>query len=150
MKAAMSVLALLSLVGGVVLIPGVTETLEKFLHPTFEDSRFAESVPSTGTEWTFGVIGGVVSLLGIGLAYVIYMRRRGTTARIIDRFPRAHDFLVHKWYWDELYDKGVVAPIAAFGRFGRGVIETRFIQDTIIGGAVGIVRQGTSLARSVQ
>jgi NADH-quinone oxidoreductase subunit L len=150
MKAAMSVLALLSLVGGIVLVPGVTTTLEEFLHPTFADSRFAESVPSTGTEWTFGVVGGVVSLLGIGLAYVIYMRRRGVTARIIDRFPRVHDFLVHKWYWDELYDKGVVGPIAAFGRFGRGVIETRFIQDTIIGGAVGIVRSGTSLARSVQ
>jgi NADH-quinone oxidoreductase subunit L len=150
MKVAMGMLAVLALVGGVVLVPGLSKTLEHFLHPTFADSRFADTVPSTGTEWTFGIVGGLVSLLGIGLAYVIYMRRRGTTARLIDRFPRVHGFLANKWYWDELYDKGVVAPVGAFGRFGRSVIETRFIQDTIIGGTVGIVRAGTSVARSVQ
>jgi NADH-quinone oxidoreductase subunit L len=150
MKAAMSVLAVLSLLGGVVLLPGVTTTLEQFLHPTFADSKFADAVPSATTEWEFAAVGGLVSLLGIGLAYVIYMRRRGTTARLIDRFPRVHGFLVNKWYWDELYDKGVVAPIAAFGRLGRTVIERRFIQDTIIGGTVGLVRAGTSVARTVQ
>ena len=33
-------------------IPGVTDTLEKFLEPTFEDSRFARHrVPATGAEW---------------------------------------------------------------------------------------------------
>jgi NADH-quinone oxidoreductase subunit L len=150
MKVAMGTLAVLSLLGGVVLIPGVTETLEKFLEPTFANSRYVDAVPSVTTEWVFGLIGGLVSIAGIGLAYFIYIRRRGTTARLIDRFPRVHGFLANKWYWDELYDKGVVAPVAAFGRFGRTVIETRFIQDTIIGGTVGIVRAGTSVARSVQ
>jgi len=150
MKAAMSVLAVLSLVGGVVLIPGVTDTLEKFLEPAFEDSHFVHAIPSPGTEWTFGGVGGVVSLLGIGLAYVVYMRRRGLTARLIDRFPAVHGFLVHKWYWDELYDVVVVRPVLGFGNFGRTVIESRFVQGTIIGGAVGVVRVGTSFARSIQ
>ena len=150
MKIAMSVLAFLSIVGGIALVPGVTETLEKFLHPTFEESRYADLVPSAGTEWAFGLIGGLVSLVGIALAYVIYMRRRGTTARLIDRFPSLHDFLFNKWYWDQLYDKGVVAPIAAFGRFGRTVIESALVQGAIIGGAVGLVRAGTTAARTVQ
>ncbi len=30
------------------------------------------------------------------------------------------------------------------------MIETEFVQDTIVGGATGIVRAGTSLARSAQ
>ena len=150
MKAAMSVLAVLSLIGGIALVPGVTKTLEHFLHPSFEESEFAEMVPSASTEWTFGAVGGVASLVGIALAYMIWMRRRGTTARLIDRFPAAHRFLANKWYWDELYDYGVVKPTAAFGNFGRTVIESRFVQDTIIGGAVGVVRVGTSFARSVQ
>ena len=30
------------------------------------------------------------------------------------------------------------------------MIETEFVQDTIVGGATGIVRAGTSLARAVQ
>jgi len=150
MKAAMSVLAFLSLIGGIALVPGVTKTLEEFLHPSFEDSKFAEMVPSAGTEWTFGAVGAVVSLAGIAMAYMIWMRRPGLSARLVERFPRVHAFLANKWYWDELYDYGVVRPMSAFGNFGRGVIETRFVQDTIIGGAVGIVRVGTSFARSVQ
>jgi NADH-quinone oxidoreductase subunit L len=40
--------------------------------------------------------------------------------------------------------------MSAFGNFGRGVIETKFVQDTLIGGAVGVVRVGTSFARAVQ
>jgi NADH-quinone oxidoreductase subunit L len=149
MKAAMGTLALLSLLGGVVLIPGVTTTLESFLEPTFADSRLHE-VPSVGAEWGWAAVGAVVSLLGIALAYVMYMRERGATVRLIDRFPAVHNFLLHKWYWDELYDIAVVRPIAAFGRFGRTVIESVVIQRTIIGGAVGIVRVGTSFARSIQ
>ena len=42
MKAAMVPLAFLSIVGGVVGIPGVTDTLEHFLEPTFEDSGYLE------------------------------------------------------------------------------------------------------------
>jgi NADH-quinone oxidoreductase subunit L len=150
MKAAMSVLAVLSIAGGIVFVPGLTKWLEEFLHPAFEDSRFIEVHPSVGAEWAFGAVGGVVSLVGIGLAYAIWIQRPGLTARLIERFPRVHDFLARKWYWDELYDHGVVRPMLAFGNFGRNVIESRFVQDTIIGGAVGIVRAGTSVARSVQ
>ena len=150
MKAAMAPLALLSLVGGIVLVPGLTKTLEHFLHPAFEESAFADRVPSASTEWAFGAVGGLVSLLGIGLAYVIWMQRRGLTARLIDSFPRAHEFLRRKWYWDELYDYGVIRPTAAFGRFGRTVIESAFVQGTIVGGATGIVRAGTSFARAIQ
>jgi NADH-quinone oxidoreductase subunit L len=131
-------------------VPGLTKTLEHFLHPSFEDSRFAEMVPSASTEWAFGAVGGVLSIAGIALAYEIWMRRPGLTARLIDRFPRVHGFLVNKWYWDELYDYGVVRPIAAFGRFGRTVIESAFIQGAIIGGATRIVLAGTSFARSIQ
>jgi NADH-quinone oxidoreductase subunit L len=150
MKAAMSVLAALSLLGGLALLPGVTKTLEEFLHPTFEDSHFADMIPSTGTEWTFGLIGGLVSLAGIWLAHYIWIQHPGMTARMIDRAPRLHDFLARKWYWDEIYDYGVVRPMSSFGNFGRTVIESRFVQGTIIDGTVGVVRAGTSIARAVQ
>jgi NADH-quinone oxidoreductase subunit L len=152
MKAAMAPLALLSLVGGIAYLPGVTKTLEEFLHPTFEESPFAskEAIPTAATEWAFGAVGGIVALAGIGLAYLIWMRRRGLTARLIDRFPAVHGFLARKWYWDELYDHAVVRPTAAFGRFGRGVIESAFVQGTIVGGATGIVSAGSRFAAWIQ
>jgi NADH-quinone oxidoreductase subunit L len=150
MKAAMGPLALLAIVGGYIAIPGVDNVLEKFLEPTFANSRFADTQPSTGAEWIGLVVGGVISILGIGLAWRVYIREPGTAARLRERFPRAHTFLSHKWYFDELYDAVFVRPMATAGGFGRRVIETDFVQGTIVGGATGIVRVGTSVARSIQ
>ena len=48
MKVAMGTLALLAIVGGAVGIPGVTDTLEHFLEPTFEDSRFVDDASERG------------------------------------------------------------------------------------------------------
>jgi NADH-quinone oxidoreductase subunit L len=150
MKAAMGPLALLSIVGGVVAIPGVTDTLEKFLEPTFHDSRFHDTHPTTGAEVWGLVAGGIVAILGIGLAWVVYMRRPGTATRLRERFAPVHTFLVNKWYFDELYDAMFVRPTTTFGGFGRRVIESAFVQGTIVGGATGIVRVGTSFARAIQ
>jgi NADH-quinone oxidoreductase subunit L len=150
MKAAMGPLALLAIVGGYVGIPGVTDTLEKFLEPTFEDSRFADTHPSDSAEWVGLAVGGVVAIAGIAVAYVTFVQRRGITLRLRDRFATVHRFLLHKWYFDELYDAIFVRPLATLGSFSRRVIETEFVQGFIVGGATGVVRAGTSLARAVQ
>jgi NADH-quinone oxidoreductase subunit L len=150
MKAAMGPLALLAIAGGYVAIPGVSDVIEKFLEPTFADSRFHDTAPTDGAEVLGLVVGGIISILGIGLAFLIYLRRPGTSARLVERFPWAHRFLDRKWYFDELYDAAFVRPSTAFGGFGRRVIETDFVQGTIVGGATGIVRVGTSFARAIQ
>jgi NADH-quinone oxidoreductase subunit L len=150
MKAAMGPLALLALIGGVVGVPGLTDTLEHFLEPTFEDSRYADVHPSTGTEWAELGLGGVIAIAAIALAYVMYVRRRGVTLRLRDRFAALHNFLAHKWYFDELYDAVFVRPFTGAGSFGRRVIETDFVQGFIVGGATGVVRAGTSFARAIQ
>jgi NADH-quinone oxidoreductase subunit L len=92
----------------------------------------------------------VISIVGIGLAWWVYRREPGTTARLTERFPAVHSFLVNKWYFDELYEAMFVRPAATIGGFGRRVIETDFVQGTIVGGATGIVRVGTSFARAIQ
>jgi NADH-quinone oxidoreductase subunit L len=150
MKAAMTTLAVLATVGGYVAIPGLTDVIEKFLEPTFEDSRFADTHPTDGNEWLGLVVGAVVAIGAIALAWRVYVRQPGTAARLIERFPRVHDVLVNKWYFDELYDAMFVRPAATAGAFGRRVIETDFVQGTIVGGATGIVRVGTSFARAIQ
>jgi NADH-quinone oxidoreductase subunit L len=150
MKGAMGPLALLSIVGGVVAIPGISDILEKFLDGTFHDSRFHDTAPTTGAEVWGLVAGGAISILGIGLAWWVYVRQPGTAARVRERYAWLHRFLVNKWYFDELYEAMFVRPVATIGAFSRRVIETEFVQGTIVGGATGIVRVGTSLARSIQ
>jgi NADH-quinone oxidoreductase subunit L len=150
MKAAMAPLAVLSVIGGVLLIPGVTKTFETFLEPTFAESHYAHEIPSVGTEWALLILGGVVALAGIAGAYWVYMKNHGLTARLIDRFTGLHTFLLNKWYFDELYDAVFVRPGAAIGRFGQNVVESAFVQGVIIGGGTGLVRTATSVARAIQ
>ncbi|MEJ7789868.1 MAG: NADH-quinone oxidoreductase subunit L, partial [Thermoleophilaceae bacterium] len=150
MKAAMGPLAVLALIAGVLGIPGVTDTLEHFLEPTFEESRFHAEVPSEGAEFTGLVAGGLFALVGIAAAYFYFLRNPARRVRTRERFGGLHRVLINKWYVDEIYDAAIVRPAAAAGRFGRTVVESTFVQGVLVGGTVGIVRAGTSLARSIQ
>jgi NADH-quinone oxidoreductase subunit L len=150
MRAAMGPLAVLALLAGLVEVPGVSDAIEKFLEPSFADSRFHDTAPTNGSELFGLVAGGLISLAGIAVAYHLYVRRRGVTLELRDRFAHVHAFLINKWYFDELFAALFVRPVATAGAFGRAVIETRFVQGFIVGGATGVVRVGTSFARSIQ
>jgi NADH-quinone oxidoreductase subunit L len=149
MAVAMAVLGVLAIVGGWIQIPGVDSVLENFLEPTFEDSRFHDLVPSSASAWLGLFVGGAISIAGIGLAYLCYVVRPGATARWQERFRGLHDFLFHKWYFDELQDALVYRPAIAIGRFANSVFE-RFVVDGIVNGAVGIVRMGSATVRGAQ
>ena len=150
MGGAMGVLAFLALLGGLVSVPGVTDTLEHFLEPSFEESRFAEEHPSEGAEYAGLAVGALVSVIGVGIAYFLCLRRPGMTLELRDRLSALHRFLANRWYFDELYDRVIVRPTAAFGSFGRTVVESALVQGVLVGGPTGAVRAGTSLARAIQ
>ena len=45
----------------------------------------------------------------------------GTAQKLAATFPRLYDFLLNKWYFDELYDAIFVRPAFAIGRlFWKG------------------------------
>jgi NADH-quinone oxidoreductase subunit L len=150
MKFAMGALAVLSVVGGIVAIPGVTEWLRNFLDPTFADSKFINTQPTDSASWIGLIVGAGIALAGITTAFVFYIRRPGTTAKLIERLPFLYRLFVNRWYFDELYDALFVRPTATFGRFGRYVVESAFVQGTLVGGATRIVGAGSALARTVQ
>ena len=150
MRAAMLPLSILALAAGWIAAPGISKAIENFLEPTFSDSPHFANVPSAGNEWIGLVAGGVIAIIGIGGAWLAYVRRPGVTLAWRDRLRGLHDFLEHKWYFDELYDAMFVRPTAAFGRWGRTVVESDFVQGFIVGGAVRVVGAGTSIARAVQ
>jgi NADH-quinone oxidoreductase subunit L len=150
MKFAMGTLALLAIVGGVVAIPGVTHWLQNFLEPSFADSKYINDVPSTGADWIGLIVGAGIALAGITIAWVFYIRRPGTTAKLVERFSFLHRLFAGRWYFDELYDALFVRPVATFGRFGRYVVESAFVQGFLVGGATRVVGAGTALARTVQ
>ncbi len=150
MKVPMAALAVLALVGGAVGIPGLTETLEHFLEPSFAGSEHLHERPTHAAEWMGLGVGGLLSLAGVAAAYFVYVRRPGTAGLLQQRLSGVHRFLEHKWYFDELYDAVFVRPGAALGRFGRNVVESVLVQGILVGGASGAVRAGSAVARAVQ
>ena len=89
MKIAMSVLGFGALFAGFVQIPGVDDVVHRFLHGSFLDSKLYEQGPSTTAAYHGLLIGGLISVLGIAIAYYAYLRNRGWTAALQKRFPWA-------------------------------------------------------------
>jgi len=150
MKIAMSTLAVLAVVGGLIQIPGIDDAVTKFLEPTFADSKFTHVEPSTGQAWLGLIVGAAIAVAGISVAYRIWIARPGTAARLRERFGAAYVFLSHKWYFDELIDLLVVRPTLWTGRFVNGVLERSLIQGVFTGGTSGVVRAGSAAVRRAQ
>ena len=153
MKAAMGALAVLATVGGVLQIPKVTEVLHHFLEPTFAESRYYEELEPSGGLTVVGlVLGALLAIAGIALAYRLWVTdsERSAVAGLRARLAALHAFLVHKWYFDELIDVVVVRPFAAFGRFARDVFERAIVNGLFVGGPSGAVRAGSAAVRAAQ
>jgi NADH-quinone oxidoreductase subunit L len=149
MRMPMGILAVLSIIGGALQIPGVDHVVETFLAGSFEGSALFELVPSTGDAWLGLLVGGLISIAGIGLAYHCYVRSPGVTARLVERFRPIHTFLFNKWYFDELFDALVYRPVVALGRFANEVFE-RVVVDGLVVATTGAVRGIGSMVRGAQ
>jgi NADH-quinone oxidoreductase subunit L len=150
MRIAMSALALLALIGGALQIPGVDDAVRKFLDPSFADSRLAHLQVGTGPAWVGLVIGAVIAVAGIAIAYRIWLAAPGTAAVLEGRAPLLHRFLVNKWYFDELIDVAVVRPSLWLGGVTNSMLERIVIGEVVTGGAAGIVRAGSAAVRRAQ
>jgi NADH-quinone oxidoreductase subunit L len=152
MKAAMIVLAVGATVLGFLQIPfHTTSVIHDFLHPTFAESKYYDHLePSDGFTAIGLVIGAVLGIAGIALAYRIWVQKPGTSARFQERFAPLHRLFANKWYFDELIDAVVVRPFAWFGRFGQQTFERVFVQGTLVDGTAGIVRAGSATVRALQ
>jgi NADH-quinone oxidoreductase subunit L len=149
MKIAMGVLAFLAIFGGVIQIPGVDEVVTHFLDPVFEDSPLAAIHPTVSASWFGLAIGGVISLVGIAIAWYAYRARPELPGKLEASLRPVHTLFVNKWYFDEAIDFLVVRPALAIGRFANRVFE-RFVVDGIVTGTQETIRGGSGFVRAVQ
>ncbi|RXF74708.1 NADH-quinone oxidoreductase subunit L [Hansschlegelia zhihuaiae] len=59
----------------------------------------------------------VMMVVGFAVAWMFYIRRPDLPARLARSQELIYDFLLNKWYFDELYDLIFVRPAKAIGRF---------------------------------
>ena len=88
----------------------------------------------------------IVMILGLAIAWLAYIKDTTIPARFTATFPAIYQFLLNKWYWDELYDILFVKPSLWLGRIlwkkgDEGTID-RFGPH----GAADVVLQGSRLA----
>jgi len=91
----------------------------------------------------------VVGIVGIALAYVLYIASPDLPGRLAERFRAIYLFLLNKWYFDELYDKLFVRPAFVLGRgfwkSGDGAIIDGVGPDGIAAATLDIARRATRL-----
>jgi NADH-quinone oxidoreductase subunit L len=150
MKVAMSVLAVGSVGLGLLQIPNVDFVIDDFLRPSFAGSAVYETHTKNGL-LAFGLLlGAVLGLTGIALAWRVWVARRGTAARLQARWHGVYELLAHKWWFDELIDGLIVRPMTTAGRFASGTFERAVIEGGLIDGTVSVVRAGSAAVRAVQ
>jgi NADH-quinone oxidoreductase subunit L len=89
-------------------------------------------------------------LSGLALAWQMYIRRPDLPGRLARQHAPLYNFLLNKWYFDELYDFIFVRPALALGRFLWKQGDTNTIDGGINGLAMGIIPFFTRLAGRAQ
>ena len=91
-----------------------------------------------------------IALGGIGLAALVFLRRRDLADALAARFRGLHRLLLHKYYVDEIYDAAIVQPV----RIASEEVLWKGVDAGIIDGAVNgagvTVRGGSAALRLLQ
>ena len=78
-------------------------------------------------------------LVGFVLAWIFYIWKPETPAKLAANQPIAYRFLLNKWYFDEIYDAIFVRPTLAIGRFLWKRGDGRVIDGFLNGLALGVM-----------
>src|ERR1700687_5460728 len=126
------ILAVLSIVGGLV---GIGNRFENFLAPVFGSGQVAETageVASRGTELLLMGISVAVAILGFLLAYVLYISKPYLPQKIADALNGFYTAVLNKYYVDEIYAKLFIKPLVdgSTSILWQGV-DRKVIDDTV-------------------
>jgi NADH-quinone oxidoreductase subunit L len=169
----LAILAVLSIVGGYVGVPGSlggNNRFDQFLGPVFHGSAPASaehtalgekgaseqttegSEPKTeaSTELMFTAISVLAALLGFGFAWLLYYKRKDLPAKVADSLGTFYQAVVHKYYIDELYAVVFVKPLidGSTRILWQGV--DRNIIDAAVNDAGDVARHASDEVRHMQ
>ena len=87
----------------------------------------------------------VAMVIGFVLAYLMYVRWPEIPAKLAAANPALYQFLLNKWYFDELYDFLFVRPSKWLGRFlwkkGDGLVIDGFGPDGVSARVVDVTNR---------
>jgi NADH-quinone oxidoreductase subunit L len=106
----LAILAVLSFVGGWV---GIGGRFEHFLAPVLSSGEVVEAAESAShsTEQLLMGISVLAAVLGLGLAWFLYYKRRDLPQKIADGLGGIYGAVANKYYVDEIYAALFVKPL---------------------------------------
>ncbi|MEI6274699.1 MAG: NADH-quinone oxidoreductase subunit L [Prolixibacteraceae bacterium] len=146
----MSVLAVLSIIGGWIGIPAVlggNDSIQSFLSPLFSSSEtilmHGEEVGGS-TEILLMIVPLLLILAVIYLAWHQFVKTRNTVAVDAERsFLR--NLLDRKFFVDEIYEATIQKPVANLSTFFHDVIEIKVIDKLVNQTGIVVVRIGKNI-----
>jgi len=133
MTVPLMILAVLSIVGGALNLPGI-HTLTAWLEHTIE-------VHAGEFVWSVAIISTVLALVALYLSWLVYGRnpiKAGEIDPLKKRLGVLFTGAENKWYVDELYQAIIVTPFVKTSQFLADVVDWRFWHDwfheTVIAG----------------
>lgn len=92
----------------------------------------------------------IAMLIGLATAWLFYIRSPDLPGRLAKAQPALYQFLLNKWYFDEIYNFIFVRPTLWLGRFLWKKGDGTVIDGTINGIAMGLIPRLTRAAVRVQ
>ena len=139
------VLGFLAVVGGFVGLPHFLHAhlLDSWLEPVFgwlyageHGSALYTVSHEASTEIALMGVSVVIALIGIGLAWKLYMGAKLPEAPVNAWW---HRILTNKYYVDEFYDLVLIRPLRATARFMHRVVDVRIIDGVFVRGTAKVV-----------
>ena len=141
----LQVLALLSIVGGYVGLPAVLGGGNWFGRFLAGVTGHHEIHLGASSEIMLMVLSVAVGLIGIAIAYYVYVSHAGEPAeRLANRCKWLYHLVVHKYFVDEFYNGVIVAGIMKLGTF-LAAFDLGII-DGAVNGASWLTRKVSSLS----
>ncbi|SEF58924.1 NADH dehydrogenase subunit L [Bryocella elongata] len=138
------ILAVLSVIGGIVGVPtafGGHNEFEHFLDPVFA-GKVEALAGSGGTAITLSTIATLCFVLGLFAAYLFYFKNPDRASQLAAKVKPLYSLLDHKYWVDEIYGAVIVTPLLMFSRlFLGGLVEGAAVQGSaagLAGGARGL------------
>ncbi|MEO6939653.1 MAG: NADH-quinone oxidoreductase subunit L [Candidatus Kapaibacterium sp.] len=150
------VLAVLSVLGGFLNIPGVLgggNTFEHWLAPVLEKGEETAMVItssySSSTEIVFMFVSVAIALCGIGLAYRLY-KKKTTLERDEATLGTPYRLAVNKFYVDEIYDNLIVQPTYfTSNSFLYKIVDVKIL-DGVVNGLASLTGGASEIIRKIQ
>ncbi len=146
-------LAVLSIIGGWLAAPallGGPDYFTSFLAPVFASAQGAEAVNEAAAqqlEIILAIVAVTSALIGLGVAYWLYVRQPGKPERIAKSMRPVYNTLLNKYYVDEFYGAVIIKPLMWISTN----VLWKFVDVAAIDGTVnGIASGATSMGDTIR